>query len=50
MFLQTVSVAVRVPDHQGSRGHGRIADSVAALAIPYVRPAVSEGDAAEAVR
>jgi hypothetical protein len=30
MFLRTVSVAVRVPGHESSRGHGHIADSVAA--------------------
>jgi hypothetical protein len=29
VFLRTVSVAVRVPGREGSRGHGHIADSVA---------------------
>jgi hypothetical protein len=31
MFLPTVSVAVREQGHESSRGHGQIADSVAAL-------------------
>jgi hypothetical protein len=31
MFLCTVSVAVRVPGRESSRGHGHIADSVTAL-------------------
>ena len=31
MFLRTVSVAFRVPGRESSRGHGHIADSVAAL-------------------
>jgi hypothetical protein len=30
MFLRTVSVAVRVPGRENSRGHVHIADSVAA--------------------
>ncbi len=28
MFLRTVSVAVRVPGRESSRGHGHMADSV----------------------
>src|SRR5712691_12162545 len=33
MFPRTVSVAVRVPGRESSRGHGHIADSVAAPKI-----------------